>query len=88
MYLFVWRMQTTLTEVRIQAERTVASELQHHAASLGVFEWAGQVISVEGSSEAASSWFGGAVISTSESSPSGASLNITAQGQGIQKILV
>ena len=77
-----------MTEVRVQAERSISAALQQHAASLGLLEWSGQVINVHGATAATSSWFSGVVFSTSKNSTSRASLSVQPQGPGIQNMLV
>lgn len=68
----------------MEAERALANTLQNHAASLGLAEWAGQVIGAA----PGEGWFGGIELSPAHNTTIFASMEVEQMESGQQLVVV
>lgn len=72
-----------MTEARVAAERALAEAMQQYATDMGMYEWAGQVISMGDSN-----WFGGVELSPVSNNMLEASRNLQQLEPGLEFVQV
>lgn len=86
-------LQGHVTEARVQAERSIAHEMQQHADQARLAEWAGQIVTpvhdaVHISSNSMSAWFGGIELSSLANSDAPTSLSVQLLEPGLELVEV
>lgn len=88
-FLMNQKVQVGITEARVHAEWALATEMQHHASSIGLAEWAGQIVSAVQSDESSVSvWFGGIELSPEVNSSAPAHVDIQLLSTGVELLEV